>query len=30
MPALFLFLWIVLHKGDSSLGFYSADGTLEK
>jgi len=30
MHTLFLFAWIVLHKGDSSLGFYSADGTLEK
>lgn len=30
MPALFLFVWLVLHKGDSSLGFYSADGKLEK
>ena len=30
MHTLFLFVWIVLHKGDSSLGFYSADGKLEK
>ncbi len=29
MHTLFLFVWIVLHKGDSSLGFYSADGKLE-
>jgi DNA-binding beta-propeller fold protein YncE len=33
MPSLFLLAastWLVLHKGDSSLGFYSAEGTLEK
>jgi DNA-binding beta-propeller fold protein YncE len=29
MHTLFLFTWIILHKGDSSLGFYSADGRLE-